>query len=453
MSKDSKKSNSRQEVEHRSSYLADRYFVHLKPLLVKLKAQMDRRLVGTFLGLGMAILMHRHRNHGLLLSELGGYLMEPNQAPAGTKRIQRLLYSEKWCSRDIEEYLWEQADQRVEDLWSAEKLVLAIWDESVIEKPESLHLEGLCPVKSSKAKRLKRIKPGFFNPPGGRPIFVPGYHWLQVLVLGMQSAPTLAHFRWWTTRGEAATDKRSQEKEVLCEITRRWGIHQVLHVWDRGFAGQPWLTQAYVHGVRFVMRWPKRYKLVDEQQRLRKAWEISRGKRSWQHRYLWDARRRCYRKVGVIAFPVFDGSFHQPLWLVVARPGLGRSPWYLLTNQPVHSPDQAWPIVLAYARRWQIEMSIRFDKCELAFESPRLRRWETQLRLLLIATLVYSFLLSLLNPDPVGTLSWLLRNWCHRTGEWSRKVQAPLYRLRSAISRFWLSHPPPFLRSLRLSSG
>lgn len=453
MSKDSKKSSRRQEAENRSSYLSDRYYIHLKSLLVKLKGKMDRRLVGTFLGLAMAILLHRHRNHGLLLSELGGFLLEPNHAPAGTKRIHRLLHSTKWSSKDIEEYLWAQADQRVEELWNAGKMILVIWDESVIEKSESLHLEGLCPVRSSKAKRLQRIKPGYFNPPGGRPIFVPGYHWLQVLVLGMQSAPTLAHFRWWTTRGEAASDKRSQEKEVLREITRRWGAHPVLHVWDRGFAGQPWLTQAYVHAVRFVLRWPKGYQLLDDQDRLRKAWEISRGKRSWDHRQLWDAKRRCYRQVGVVAFPVFDRAFHQPLWLVVARQGNGREPWYLITNQPVHSAEQAWPIVLAYARRWQIEMSIRFDKCELAFESPRLRRWETQHRLLLIATLAYSFLLSLLNPDPVDTLSWLLRHWCHRTGEWSRKVQAPLYRLRSAISRFWLSHPPPFLILLRLNPG
>lgn len=57
--------------------------------------------------------------------------------------------------------------------------MLAIWDESVLEKAESLQLEGLCAVRSSKARRLKRIKLGFFNPPGGRPIFVPGYHWLQ----------------------------------------------------------------------------------------------------------------------------------------------------------------------------------------------------------------------------------------------------------------------------------
>ena len=304
---------------------------------------------------------------------------------------------------------------------------------------------------SSKAKRLKRIKPGYFNPPGGRPIFVPGYHWLQVLVLGMQGVPTLAHMRWWSTRGECSTDRRSQECEVLSEVTERWGNHRVIHIWDRGFAGMPWLTMAYDYAVRFVMRWPKYYKLVDEQGQLRKAWEISRGKRSWGHRMLWDARRRCHRKVGVVALPVADRDFRQPLWLVVARQGQGREPWYLLTNEPILTIEDAWRVVLAYARRWQVEMSIRFHKCELAFESPRLRLWETQIRILLIATLAYSFLLSLLNPDPIGMAAWLLRNWCHRTGEWSRNTQAPLYRLRFAISRFWLSHPPPFLILQRLN--
>jgi hypothetical protein len=41
-------------------------------LLWGLNEKVDRRLVNTFFGLVMAILMHRHRNHGLLLSELGG---------------------------------------------------------------------------------------------------------------------------------------------------------------------------------------------------------------------------------------------------------------------------------------------------------------------------------------------------------------------------------------------
>lgn len=147
----------------------------------------------------------------------------------------------------IETFLWTQADEQVESLRPAGRSILVVWDESVIEKPESLQLEGLCAVQSSKAKRLRRIKPGYFNPPGGRPICVPGYHWLQKLVMGMEGPVNMASMRWWSTRGEQATDKRSLEGEILEEVARRWG-DQVLHVWDRGFAGSPWLSPAYVHG-------------------------------------------------------------------------------------------------------------------------------------------------------------------------------------------------------------
>jgi hypothetical protein len=355
--------------EEKSAWLERNCYRYLYGLLAALDSCLDRRLVETFLGLVLVVILHRHRNQGLVLSELGGYLKRADQAPAGTKRISRLLHSPKWSAEMIETYLWTQADEQVDNLVSAGQPVLVVWDESVIEKPESLQLEGLCAVRSGKAKRLKRIKPGYFNPPGGRPICVPGYHWLQVLVMGMEGPIHMAHTRWWSTRGEQATERREVERQTLAEVARRWGS-RALHIWDRGFAGNPWLTLAYVYAVRFVMRWPKHYRLVNAEGLERKAWEMTRGKRSSEHRLIWDARRRCQRKVGIIAVPATDREHGQPLWLVVARPGAGREPWYLLTNEPVHTPQQAWRIVFAYARRWNVEMSLRFDKCELFRKPP-----------------------------------------------------------------------------------
>jgi len=418
----------------------------LWPLLVKLNESLDRRLVSTLVGMVMAIVMHRHRNEGLLLSELGGYLLGSEHCRAGTKRISHLIHSQKWEAEVLDEYFWQQATERVEELWQQQERALVVWDESVLEKPESLKAERLCAVRSSKALRLKRIKPGFFNPPGGRPICVPGFHWLKILVMGRQGTPTLAHMRWWTTRGPAASQKRTEESAVLAEIDRLWG-KEVLHIWDRGFAGNPWLTQAFLHGVRFILRWPKNYQLLDEEDQLRKPGEISKGKRSWDHRLLWDARRRCQCQTGILAFPVFDPTHHQPLWLIVAR-RKHQSPWYLLTTEPAPSPQLAWLIVLAYARRWQIEMALRYNKCELAFESPRLIQWQHRLKLLLIAALAYAFLLSLLRPDLAELRTWLLRTFCHRTGKRSRETPAPLYRLRLALALLWFTHPPPFFSHL-----
>jgi hypothetical protein len=138
--------------------------------------EMESRLVKTLLGLVMAIVGHRHRNNGLLLSELGGYLLGTEACCAGTKRISNLLHSQKWNAEEVEKFQWEQASQRVEELQEQGERPLVIWDESVLEKSESLKAERLCAVRSSKASRLKRIKPGFFNPPGGRPVCVPGFH-------------------------------------------------------------------------------------------------------------------------------------------------------------------------------------------------------------------------------------------------------------------------------------
>jgi hypothetical protein len=443
MSKDKPNEEERQE---KTRELEKKLVKELWSLLVAVKQKVDRRLVTTLLGLVMAILIHRHRNHGLLLSELGGYLLEPEDCQAGAKRISHLLHSQKWEASVIEEYLWRRGTERVEELWAAGERPLVIWDESVLEKPESLQAEGLCAVRSSKAGRLKRIKPGYYNPPGGPPVFVPGFHWLQILVIGHKGPPTLAHLHWWTTRGEAASQARTEEAHIFDHIDQIWG-KEVLHVWDRGFAGNPWLTQAFLRGARFILRWPKNYNLLDELEQRRTPGEISKGKRSWDHRMLWDARHQCQCKTGVIAFPVFDPTHQQSLCLVVAR-RKHQSPWYLLTSEPAHTPELAWQIVLAYARRWQIEMAIRYHKSELAFESPRLIQWNARHKLLLIAALAYSYLLSFLPIQPGSLPQWLLQHFCPRTGKRSRDAPTPLYRLRLALSLFWFFHPPPFLSSL-----
>jgi hypothetical protein len=411
----------------------------LAPLLQLLDAHLDARLVRTLSAAVAAILMWRHRNHGLLLSELGSYLRGPMHAPAGTKRLSNLLRSPNWTATLISDWLWQQATVRIHALRLAQEEALVIWDESVLEKPESQRSEGLCAVRSSKAQRLRRIRPGFFNPPTDRPICVAGLQWLGLLIVGASGPPSLAHMAWWTTRGTRATERRTVEAAVLQRCIGSWG-RSVCHLFDRGFAGSPWLTRLLDANLRFVLRWPKGYKLLDQWADERKAWQIARGKRTWSVRQIRDTRSHELRPVGVVACSVTHPHHARPLWLVVARPGKGREPWYLLTSEPIRTADDAWQIVFAYARRWQIELMWRYTKSELAFESPRLWTWERREKLLLLATLAYAFLLSLL----VATLAELrvaaLRLGCHRTGKRSRDTPTPLYRLRAALSRLWLTH-------------
>jgi hypothetical protein len=450
MLKDTLTAAEKQESAEKSREVKEHCVHFLRPLLRTLDRHLDHRLLNTLLDLVQVLVMHRHRTQGMVLSELGGVLLGEKHAPAGVKRIRNLLHSPKWQAQAIEDELWHQGNEQIEQLNASHEEALVIWDDSELEKPESLQAEGLCPVRSSRAARLKRIKPGFFNPPGGRPIFVPGFHWLQLIVVGMQGAPRLAHLHWWTTRGEQASDKRSQENSLLKKVAE-WWKGQVVHVFDQGYAGSPWTLALLAYPlVRFVIRWKKGYKLVGPDGQAKLAWQLLRGKRAMDHKEIWDARRRVRRTVGIVFIPVHLPESSRPLWLVASRPGLGQKPWYLLTNLPVTNTEEAWHIVFMYARRWQVEMTLRFEKSELAFESPRLQSWEARRKFLLIAALVHAFLIVLLAPRFEPLKRWLLDTWCHRNGKWSRETPAPLYRLRLALSQLWRAFYPshqPLLNS------
>ena len=98
----------------------------------------------------------------------------------------------------------------------------------------------------------------------------------------------------------------------------------------------------------------------------------------------------------------------------------------------------------AYAHSFQIELVWRFERSELGMQSPHLETWEAREKLLLIARLSFAFLLSLLDPSYEPLRLWLLRRYDHRTGRGYRRVRAPLYRLRRALSRLWQQYPPSF---------
>ena len=435
-----------------ASILSARLESFLAPLLLRLDQVLDRRLVQTFAATISILLQQRYRATGLLLSELGAFLAGFEHAPAGTKRLSNLLRSKRWRSVLVEEFLWNAAERELRDLVCRGHDALLLWDESVWEKPESIALEGLGSVRSAHAARLKRIRKGFYTP-AGPPVFVPGLQWLSLLLMGRSGPPTLAKMRWWTTRGARAEEKRAVEEALLEQCASAWG-KMVLHVFDRGFAGAPWLASLSRTEARFVLRWPARVRLQDLLGEEAPAWMHARGQKTRSRRQIWDAHHHSYRPGGVLALPVRHPAYAGPLWLVVSRRGAGHEPWYLLTNEPAESATQMWRIVFAYARRWQIEMAFRFTKSELALESPRLWFWENRQKLLQMVALAYAFLLRLLEPLPeVQKLKTaLLSRFCPRTGKRSRDVSTPLYRLRAAICYLFLSLRTPLLPQLQ-SSG
>ncbi len=448
-----------QELQQVSQQVTQQLETFLFPLLVILDKVLDKRLVRTFLQCCVAILRFRHNKCGLLLSELGSYLDGyhgySEKATAGTKRVSNLLRSLRWTISVIDDFFLEEADKQVKLLTEQGKRRLCIWDGSVLEKPESEKLEGLCPVVSSKAKRLVRNKKGLvFNFPPKKAITVAGMQWTGALITGMEGMIKVAVMSWWTTKGEDAIRIREQEEQLLRRCVRQWG-DSLLHIFDRGYASGPWLRVLQSFRVPFVIRWKKGLFFLDPKGEEKKLWQIGMGKKYLAHKEVRDPHTGEKMPCDIWWTPLWHHAYTYQLYLVKVR--VRKKVWYLITNERVRTEQQAWEIVFAYRRRWQIETSFRYGKSELAMESPRLWSFENRLKLLGIVSLVYAFLLQLLNPAHRQLVSTLLRLRCHRTGKRYREAIAPLYRLRWAISRLWNDcRPilgtlfPPDLESLRV---
>ncbi len=468
-----------------SAEVAEGCIGYLRPLMKGLDEKLDVRLVRTLANSVLSIVRHRNRALALLLSELGAFIAGPKHAPAGTKRLANLIHSEGWRAEDVDEYLLDRGAGVVEAEASRveEGKVLCILDSSVLEKPESVMLEGLSPVRSAKARRMARPRPklgrGYYHGKPGGPIVVPGFEWVSAMVTGwvgstQRRSVALGAWHWYAKPRQDLEEESSEvarergieaARTVLRGVTGRWGTERLLHVWDRGFSGAGWLSEALDGGMAFVVRWKKANKLrpadaptvgdvtaspYRQEQEGILAWKLTRMK-NWATRKLFNPRNpNVPITVGFAARQVRLIHRDEALWLVVARLGkdtkkrrAGSEPWRLLTNQPVRSVEECWRIVEAYGARWAIEQELRFGKSELGIESVRVRNWEPRRKLLAIASLAYSFLVHLLGDGTADIIPAIL-HWAHRTGRQANSAYRSLYRLRAALANLWNKHTPSF---------
>lgn len=399
----------------------------------ELDVLLDARLVRTFFNLIAIILVFRERRMGLLLSELGGYLCGHAHAPAGTKRISNLLRSDKWESSFIDDYLFGRSSRRIAELLAQSKRPLLLWDDSRVEKHESWLAEGLCSVWSSKAKRLTRMRPGYYRPPKER-ICVPGFKWTGVFLSCLGSSPSVCQMSWWTTRGKYKEDPDNIIWRLLDKIQKTLP-QGVLHVFDRGYASEKMIRYLKRFEQDFLIRWKKNVYLNYQGQTL-KIDQISRKTKAKASRIVRDKQRKKTKRIN-IGWSTVSHPEHpdKELTLLIVRDTKykGQGPMYLLTSLSITTVSQAFEMLFSYMHRWESEQGFRFFKTELAIESPRLWFWKNRLKMMAIVTLVYDFLIQTLRQNPEW-VQVLFKTCCHRTGERYRSASIPLYRMRMAIS-------------------
>lgn len=417
------------------SFLLKQIDKYLHPLLLALDHQIDKRLVRTFFDVFVSIMRFRNRPFGLVLSELGSYVLNPEHAPAGTKRVSNLLRSKKWSYSQIETFQLSKAKQRVESLSNQGKEVLFLWDDSVVEKAESWYSEGLCSVPSSKGKRLTKVKTGFYSPPKAR-ICVPGFDWSAVVITTLGSLPSVCMMRWWTTRGKHLTDRKSVFLQML-KVVRQHFQQAIVHVLDRAYASIDIITRLVEYQQHFILRWDKRFNLCDELGKLQNAGKHASKLPVAASRLIEDKERKKTRRVTIAYLKVFLPKHSTPLTLVVCRDAKkSQEPMLLLTNCEVNTKAQAWKTLFSYMRRWAIEQTFRFNKSELALESPRLWFWENRQKIMGIVSLVYDFLLQMLK-NWRSIVMIIINKWCPRTGKRQLDTQLPLYRFRIALEHLF----------------
>lgn len=414
-------------------FLLKQIELYIGPLQKDLDQVLDKRLVRTFSGLFTAILSFRNRAMGLLLSELGGYLLGFDKAPAGTKRISNLLRSPKWDASIVEGFLFNRSMQRLESLQEQGLRPLLLWDDSRLEKPESWFAQGLCSVLSSKGKRLTKVKKGFYRPPMSR-ICVPGFEWTAVMLSALGCAPSVCQMSWWTTRGKF----KELGTNIMYRLLKRISTHTkrtALHVMDRGYASTQILEWLFKFEQDFLIRWKKNHLLCCPEHEPLKTHQLARRCKPQSSRIVKDKERNKTKRISIAWTTVFHPEFDQhPLTLLIVRDRKNfNSPLYLLTSLTVSNHFQAWQICFSYFQRWTIEQAFRFGKSELAMESPRLWAWTNRLKFLAIVSLIFDFLLHIWrNWNSMATI--LINIWCPRTGKRHRNTSVPLYRLRLAIS-------------------
>jgi hypothetical protein len=239
----------------------------------------------------------------------------------------------------------------LETLQGEELLVLV--DISPIKKPYAEDFEGLSLVSSRK---------------------VPGYELLTCLGVDRVGHLGLGYARLLAYRERGLTTLPREISKALAEASQNLGAEgrKLIFVFDRGFDDRKVFLQIKDLNQAFIAR-VHHDRTLDDRRKLKAVAEglglPFRGK-------AWVKVQGKYMPVDIhFGFEPIK-LLGQDFTLVVSRvPALGnRGNWWLLTNLELRTVEDAWGVVEAYRKRWQVEEFFRLLKAGLGVEKFQVSR-------------------------------------------------------------------------------
>ena len=284
----------------------------------------------------------------------------------------------------------------------AEPAIWVLLDGSDLRKPHAQAMEHL--------QRVKRLS--------GEGT-VPGYRTLNALGVGRQRRGLLYHRLFSST----APGFKSESDEVQRALTSIGAAltplgADVTYIMDSGFddiavAGAIWQQGHHAvwrvqHPDRLVRPAPDQplCHLADLAPRLRPVAEVATElvvQRRGQPR---PKLQRVTAQIASVPLVVDwqedvrtqpDGTWHrQPLWLVEVRlADVAQAPWWLLTDRPVETAEQAVEIFTMYRQRWAVADAFKVGKTCLGWEDVQVLAYDAVRVLVALGWVAAGFLYEL----------------------------------------------------------
>ena len=323
--------------------------------------------------------------------------------PHGDRRVRRMVYAETTTRSTLDAaHLIGRLQARGVEQLRDESAIWVLVDGSDLRKPHAQTREALQQVKRLAGQGL-----------------VPGYRTLNAIGIGRQRRGWWYH-RLFSSEATGLLSESAETQTALAAIGQALAplTAEITYVFDSGFDDVAVWATVWGQGHHLVCRVKHRDRLVRPAASQPECHlydlapclqPLARVETELVVRKGQQARPKLQPVTAVIAAtplvvssqeevrPRPDGTQHQrPVWLVEVRlAGAHEEPWWLLTDQPVTTADEATEIFRMYRQRWAMEDTLKVGKQCLGWEDVQVLKLDAVRTLVALGWVAAGFLYEL----------------------------------------------------------